>query len=321
MNRIISNLDLAVSELSKGHLLAIPTETVYGLAADATNEEAVKKIFLTKARPINHPLIMHIGRDWNIEQWVTDIPSYAKKLMQLFWPGPLTLIFNLKTNSVISDVVTGGQCTIAIRCPSHRLTLELLNQLGKPIVAPSANPFGKVSPTTAEHVLHDFPKHSFYIVDGGRCEIGIESTIIDATNPHHCQILRDGLIDKARLNALKGDIICLENTKTIRAPGQLKTHYQPHKPAIYLNDIKNIHQLTHCLSNAFLLHFSTVDVVNKELHYQFPPSVKHSAYEFYHRLRSADESKADLIIIEMPPDSFEWKALRDKIIKASAPAE
>ncbi|WP_133129409.1 L-threonylcarbamoyladenylate synthase [Legionella yabuuchiae] len=317
MNRIISNLDIAVDELFKGHLLAIPTETVYGLAADATNSEAVKSVFSTKSRPINHPLIMHIGEGWEIEQWVSQVPHYAKKLMELFWPGPLTLIFDLNPDSKISEFVTGGQKTIAIRCPDHPLTLKLLDQFGKPMVAPSANPFGKVSPTNPEHVLKDFPNHSFYILDGGRCELGIESTILDATQNERCQIVREGLLNVDHLSEFKHYLVPFRNTKRFRAPGHLNTHYQPQKPAFYINKINTINSIVGLYPNCFLLHFSTLDCSINGLHYQFSSSVKDSAYEFYHSLRIADESKADTIILELPPELPEWKALRDKILKAS----
>lgn len=317
MNRLISNIDVAVDKLSRGHLLAIPTETVYGLAADATNSEAVQNVFSTKSRPINHPLIMHIGEGWEVENWVSQVPHYAKELMDLFWPGPLTLIFNLKRNSMISELVTGGQNTIAIRCPDHPLTLELLDRFGKPIVAPSANPFGKVSPTSPEHVLKDFPNHSFSILDGGRCELGIESTILDATHNEYCQIVREGLLNILHLSEFKKYIIPFRNTKHLRAPGNLKTHYQPQKPAFYINEINKIDSIDDLFHNCFFLHFSNLNYSINGLHYQFSSSVKNSAYEFYHRLRIADESKTDTIIIELPPDSEEWKALRDKIIKAS----
>ncbi len=161
MGRISNDLDRIVNELLLGNLVSLPTETVYGLAADATNEVAVEKIFKVKKRPLNHPLIMHVAPDWDLSQWVERIPEYACNLIKSFWPGPLTFVFKLKEKTNISRLATGTQGTIAIRSPDHPLALEILRKLDRPIVAPSANPFGKVSPTEAKHVMQDFPEDSF----------------------------------------------------------------------------------------------------------------------------------------------------------------
>lgn len=171
MTTITTNVNLALERLEQGDVVAIPTETVYGLAADATNETAIKKIFSIKRRPLNHPLIMHVCHDWDLSQWVTDIPEYAQQMILAFWPGPLTLVLNSKEKAV-SPLVNGGQNSIAIRAPQHDLTQQILRQLNRPLVAPSANPFGQVSPTTALHVATSFPNEDFLILDGGRCGRG-----------------------------------------------------------------------------------------------------------------------------------------------------
>lgn len=316
MTRIIAEIDLAIKALKEGDLVAIPTETVYGLAADATNTIAVNSIFTTKSRPKDHPLIMHVGLDWDISQWVSHVPDYAKQLMQLFWPGPLTLIFPKKPNTAVSPSVTGGQDTIAIRCPNHPLTLKLLDKLGKPIVAPSANPFGRVSPTTARHVLQDFPNHDFYILDGGRAQVGLESTIIDATHPDHFQILREGVINKTHLVQMQERFVQTQKNSSIKAPGHMKKHYQPGKPALIIDDITTMDELKQQYPNFYLLHFTPIKVEQNQLTFQFSPSLEQAAFEFYYQLRYADESKAEAIFIELPPNTFEWKALRDRIIKA-----
>ena len=170
MPTITTNIDLVLEHLKQGEVVAIPTETVYGLAADATNESAIKKIFSIKKRPLNHPLIMHVCHDWDLNQWVNNVPVYAQHMILAFWPGPLTLVFNSKKDAVHS-LVNGGQNSIAIRAPSHPLTEQLLRRLNRPIVAPSANPFGQISPTTALHVAQSFPDEHFLILDGGRCPL------------------------------------------------------------------------------------------------------------------------------------------------------
>ncbi len=156
MPTITTSINLALEDLEKGDVVAIPTETVYGLAADATNETAIKKIFSIKKRPLNHPLIMHVCHDWDLSQWVTDVPEYAQQMILAFWPGPLTLVLNSK-KCAVNSLVNAGQNSIAIRAPNHNLTEQLLRRLNRPLVTPSANPFGQISPTTASHVAQSFP--------------------------------------------------------------------------------------------------------------------------------------------------------------------
>ena len=227
MTTITTNVNLALERLKQGDVVAIPTETVYGLAADATNETAIKKIFSIKMRPLNHPLIMHVCHDWDLHQWVTDIPEYAQHMIRSFWPGPLTLVFNTKEKAV-NSLVNGGQNTIAIRSPKHDLTQQLLRKLNRPLVAPSANPFGQISPTTALHVAASFPNEDFLILDGGRCDVGIESSIIQATHHNRYSVLRPGMIDlktiERRFSAERPI-----NQSTPRVSGQLDSHYKPKK--------------------------------------------------------------------------------------------
>ncbi|OGV50538.1 MAG: threonylcarbamoyl-AMP synthase, partial [Legionellales bacterium RIFCSPHIGHO2_12_FULL_42_9] len=196
MSIITTDIIAVKNQLDIGEIVAIPTETVYGLAANANNAIAIDKIYCLKQRPYNHPLIMHIASGWDLDQWATAIPSYVYNLIDNFWPGPLTLVLPSRKEN-ICDLITGGQPTIAIRCPGHSLTQQLLHQLGYPLVAPSANPFGKISPTTAAHVQISFHESNLMILDGGRCKLGIESTIIDATRFDSYQILRHGSIDAA----------------------------------------------------------------------------------------------------------------------------
>ncbi|KTD17370.1 L-threonylcarbamoyladenylate synthase [Legionella jordanis] len=319
MSLITTDIELALDYLNRGEIVAIPTETVYGLAADATNEEAIRKIFLMKNRPLNHPLIMHVAETWNLEQWVSFIPDYAHILMQHFWPGPLTLVMKCKPQAV-SSCITGGQNTVALRCPQHPTAQNLLKRLGVPLVAPSANPFGKVSPTTAQHVKESFPDQNLLILDGGRCEVGIESTIVAATAVNHYQILRHGTIDEQTIQQLlphihEGD------AGAIRAPGKLLSHYQPEKPLYCFPDQKSLQQF--CEENklpVYIISFAEPKEFKShpgDLFYQFPLSPEKAAFELYYQLRQADHSHAFCIAIELPPDNPEWLAVRERILKAS----
>lgn len=319
MNRIITDIDLAIQALSQGEVLAVPTETVYGLAANAEDPEAIKTIFLTKGRPLTHPLIMHIGEGWDLRTWVEDIPDYAHQLMEEFWPGPLTMVFRLKKEANISPLITGGQHTIAIRCPAHPLTLRLLNQWRHPIVAPSANPFGKISPTSATHVLNDFPEASFKILDGGVCTVGIESTIIDATHEAYFRILRPGIIGEIELShyaALESGL----KQSTMKVSGNLKHHYQPTKPLYYMDSetAKVIQEHPRLCQTHYVLYFSK-GWEHAGLSYQFQNNPKDTAHELYAQLRMADQSAAEAILIELPPKTAGWEGLIDRIQKAGEP--
>lgn len=312
MSTITTNLDLALSQLQQGEIVAIPTETVYGLAANAENEQAIRKIYAMKKRPLNHPLIMHVLDSWDLSQWVSDIPDYAKQLMELFWPGPLTLVLPCKKGQV-NQLVTGGQDTVALRCPKHPLAQSLLEKLGFPLVAPSANPFGKISPTTAEHVKHSFKEEDLLILDGGRCQVGIESTIIAATNPKNYEILRHGLIEESLINAHLA-ARPFKNSAEIRVPGKLESHYQPEKPLFCFADIKEIKAFAAEKKGVYVLSFAEMPI--NDLYYRFPASPEQTAFELYYQLRAADQSNASCIAIELPPDEKQWQGLRERILKA-----
>ena len=318
MSYITSDVNRVIERLSRGDIAAIPTETVYGLAADAFSDSAIKKIFSTKKRPINHPLIMHIAPQWDLTQWVSYIPDYAYALMESFWPGPLTLILPIKPGA-INPLVTGGQTTIAIRAPNHDLAHELLLKFGKPLVAPSANPFGKISPTTARHVQQAFPTDDFLILDGGRCRVGVESTIISALDYLTYEIARPGIIDEEKIavtTSRKGR----SPTKNTRVPGGLSTHYQPEKKLYYVDDIgQAISWLDTVKALPYVLTFSQNYLGPYVSLYEFPKSSEDAAYELYYRLRLADQSDADFILIELPPKGDVWLVIREKIVKAGRP--
>ena len=315
MSCITSDVNLVLERLSMGDIAAIPTETVYGLAADAFSDSAIKKVFSTKKRPIDHPLIMHIAPEWDLTQWVSHIPDYAYALMESFWPGPLTLILPIKLGA-INPLITGGQTSIAIRAPNHAVAQELLLKFKKPLVAPSANPFGKISPTTAHHVRHGFPTNDFLILDGGRCSVGVESTIVCALGPLTYAIVRPGIIDEEKIAAttsLKG----LSLVKNARVPGGLSSHYQPEKKLYYLDDIGQASSwLDKAKALPYVLTFSKNYRGPYASLYEFPDSSEDAAYELYYRLRIADQSEADFILIELPPKGQAWFVIRERILKA-----
>lgn len=317
MSHITNDIDMIINQLLSGNVAALPTETVYGLAADATNSEAVEKIFKIKKRPINHPLIMHVAPDWNLTEWIETIPEYANNLMKAFWPGPLTFVFRLKKEANISRLVTGNQHTIAIRSPAHPLTLEILNKLNRPLVAPSANPFGKVSPTEAQHVMQDFPDHAFFILEGGYCDVGIESTILNCVDKDSCHILRPGTISQSDIQGFCDVLQCTEVTSTMRVSGNLKSHYQPKKPLYYVNseDLAYLQENLSWLDQVDVLSFS-LPLDKMAASYCFSTNPKTAAKEFYRQLRNADRSNNHLILIELPPRKPEWSALTERIKKA-----
>ena len=218
-----SEIDECVKALRAGSVIGIPTETVYGLAAIATNSSAINLVFTTKERPTSHPLILHIADVSMLDDWATNISSEARALCKKFWPGPLTLILH-KSDKVLTEV-TGGRDTVAIRCPNHSVTTKLLKKLNDAVVAPSANKFGKVSPTTAQHVVNDLGSDISIVLDGGDCSIGLESTIIDCTTTPP-QLLRTGAITAEQI-LRECNITVVAASGESRAPGMLEKHYAP----------------------------------------------------------------------------------------------
>lgn len=225
--------------LKNGELVAFPTETVYGLGAIASNEEAVKNVYKVKGRPSDNPLIVHVAST-KIDEWVADVPKVARKLMERFWPGPLTLIFNTKPN-VFPSVVTGGQETVAMRMPNQKLALQLIKEAGFPIVGPSANTSGKPSPTTAQHVSHDFFGKIAGIVADGETQIGVESTVLDLTDPRGLIILRPGAVTRDELQIVTDQKVWMseeftesDTSKAPKAPGMKYVHYSPSQPVVLM---------------------------------------------------------------------------------------
>ena len=304
----------AVAILRGGGLLAIPTETVYGLAADARNPEAVARIFALKGRPSDHPLIVHIASPDAIEAWASTIPESATQLATHFWPGPLTLI--LKKRSDVPDAVTGGQETVGLRSPDHPLTLSLLRAFGGGLAAPSANRFGRISPTSASHVRDEFGENAPPILDGGPCPVGIESTIVDLSQSPP-RILREGHIRREQLLPFLPDLQSGLITASPRVSGSLDAHYAPRTPMRMLERrllIEAAADEPHCV----LLALDALPAKTQGI--SLPAQPEAYAHGLYAALRELDSRNAACILIEQPPSGPDWLAVNDRIKRALAGA-
>jgi len=316
---IISNptqteIKKAAKALKDGHLVAFPTETVYGLGADATNEKAVSRIYSVKGRPINHPLIVHISSINLLEKWAIDIPEYAIKLARDFWPGPMTLI--VKRSELAKDFITGSQENVGVRVPADPIALELISEFkklgGLGIAAPSANRFGAVSPTTATDVSEDLQTYlnsDDLIINGGQCSVGLESTIIDCTTSLPI-ILRPGAITEEMINnSIKIDGIKSIEKSTSRVSGSLESHYSP-KAAVFIDLPPNP-------GDGFIAmnHFPTPSGV---IRLASPTSIEHYAKVFYNALRLGDKKGLKRINVIPPEGSGLAKAIRDRLSKAAS---
>ena len=332
----------AVQTLRNGGLVAFPTETVYGLGADARNPEAIKKIFTVKGRPSNHPLIVHLAApdkfdqtqvDWVpvLAPWARDLSENALKLMNTFWPGPLTLVFK-KDKSVLSDL-TGGQDTVAIRAPAHLVAQELLRKFKGGVVAPSANRFGRVSPTSAADVRSEFEGElGLMVLDGGDCEVGIESTIIDLSSGDHAVLLRPGLITPKAIFAKTGIKIyqvgeVLKDLDSLpRVSGNLKAHYAPttplrlYAPGRVLDTLSEFPDTTSRVavavwdseSSLVLEDHPSIDVEEIIVSSDAATFASH----LYRTLRDLDQQGWDLILFPEPPTGEEWDGVRDRLQRA-----
>jgi len=304
----------AIELLKKKEIVAIPTETVYGLAADATSDEAVGKIFKAKGRPSDNPLIVHIGKISQVGLLASDACKKSKKLMENFWPGPLTVI--LHSNGKVSDLVTAGLSTVGIRMPCHKLALELLQKSGIPLAAPSANISGKPSPTTANHVINDMDGKIPGVVDGGICSIGLESTVIDMTaNPP--VILRPGGISKSQIEAVIGKVLISDgNSGKPKSPGMKYAHYSPDAEVYIVEGSKGYWDK---LTSRFGLQNKTVGILaNAVENKEYPGSVAiktmgMAGQSLYAALREFDDEGIDIVLCEASSD----EAVMNRLMKAS----
>jgi len=309
-------INKAIFLLKKGELVAFPTETVYGLGADASNPKAVKKIFKAKGRPADHPVIVHLYSEKQLNDWVSFIPSAAKKLIKQYWPGPLTLIF--KANKNVSSIITGGQDTIGIRMPSHPVARKLLKAFGGAIAAPSANRFGRISPTKSAHVKEELGKKVSLILEGGNCKVGIESTIIDVTTTPF-RLLRPGILTPEEIFKKTDIKIVISRGKAPRVSGNLASHYAPKTP-VELVEFKTPEKTqSRDRQGAFaVMSFChKPQNFNKGLWIRMPSDPTRYAKRLYATLRKLDSANVKKIFIEKPPKSPEWAAIRDRLTRAA----
>jgi L-threonylcarbamoyladenylate synthase len=294
----VNDVERALAVLRAGGLVAIPTETVYGLAADASNPEAVRRVFEVKGRPANHPLIVHIAGAEQLAEWAATIPASAAVLADACWPGPLTLL--VQCGARVIDEVTGGLPTVGIRVPAHPLTLQLLSEFGGGLAAPSANRFGRVSPTTAAHVRADLGDDVDFVLDGGPCPIGVESTIVDCTADPP-QVLRPGGISEEEIGALL-DTTLGDSAGPSRAPGMLASHYAPRARVLLVDSIAEA-------QSAATRHPAAEILADDDL--------VHYAHTLFSRLREADDRGVPTVIAVLPPAVGLGHAIRDRLTKAA----
>jgi L-threonylcarbamoyladenylate synthase len=317
MSIISKDISKAVTILNNEELVAIPTETVYGLAGNIYSEKAIKAIFETKKRPRFNPLIVHIPSKDHLNEIVESIPEKAKLLAETFWPGPITLV--LKKQSIIPDIITAGKDTVAVRVPNHPTTIELLNQLEFPLAAPSANPFNRISPTTAEHVEGYFKNKIKMVLDGGACKKGIESTIIGFENDEPI-IYRLGSTSIEAIEAVVGKID-IKNKKDIapEAPGMLERHYAP-KTKTILTDNLNKAIKAHTGKRIGVLAYSDIiddDVIDFKIVLSEDNNLQEAASKLYDALHQLDQQNLDIIIAEQLPDYGLGKSINDRLLRAT----
>jgi len=308
-----NEIKYAAIALKEGKLVAFPTETVYGLGADATNERAVHRIFSVKNRPTNHPLIVHISSMNYLDKWAIDIPGYAMKLAREFWPGPMTLI--LKRSNLAKNFITGGQNCVGIRVPANLIALKLLahfEQLGgEGVAAPSANRFGAVSPTTAESVSHELKSYlslDDLILDGGHSEIGIESTIIECLSESP-NILRPGFISKETVESVSGVMHLRSTESSVKVPGLMFSHYAPLAKVILDSNASP--------GDGFLAMLD-IDTPLGAIRLGSPATIEHYAKILYSALRMADKKRLSRVVVIQPSGPGLALAIRDRLSKAAA---
>jgi L-threonylcarbamoyladenylate synthase len=314
MAEIGKDINKAKVLLQEGKLVAIPTETVYGLAANALNVSAVSRIFEVKKRPYFDPLIVHIRDIGAATLYAENVPAAAVALAEKFWPGPLTLL--VKKKLIVPDLTTSGLDTVALRCPDHPLTTELLRQLDFPLAAPSANPFGYVSPTKASHVSEQLGSEIDYILDGGDCEVGIESTIVGFENNSPVVFRIGGLSIEMIEDVVGPTVVRDHSTSDPKAPGQLKSHYAPHVRVV-IGDLEQLLQQFNPHSTGLL---SFRKDFNSPYQFVLSPSgsLKEAAQNLFTALRGFDKMPIDVILAELVPDTGLGKAINDRLKRAAA---
>jgi len=312
------NIDIAATLLLKGEAVAIPTETVYGLAANAMNESAVAKVYAIKNRPSFDPLIIHLPSFDKVLPYVLEVPEILHQLAEAFMPGPLTLL--LKKSSLVPDIVTAGSPFVAVRVPAHPVTLALLGQLDFPLAAPSANPFGYISPTTAQHVADQLGDRIYYILDGGPCEVGLESTIVGLNEYATVEVLRKGGLSVEEIQKVAGEVIVRDiSTSNPVAPGLLTSHYAPSVPLI----IGNIHErLTDCdperTGIIAFRNFVPGIPTRHQVVLSHSGNYTDAARNLFAGMRYLDTCSLDVIYAELLPEVHLGFAINDRLRRAAA---
>lgn len=315
---ITSDITKAVTALASGKLCAIPTETVYGLAANALDESAVARVFVAKERPTDHPLIVHVATAADVTEWITELPKWASDLTTAVWPGPLTIVG--PRTEIASNAITGNQDTVAVRVPSHPIAQELLNQLKnigvKGLVAPSANRFGHVSPTSAAHVLADLGEylnaHGDLILDGGDCQVGVESTIVLATGSQPV-ILRPGAVTAADIKRITGVEVSKATINAPRVSGALDSHYSPTAQVILVTDAAELE----LESKSGFLALAQIPTPAGMVRLAAPATIEDFAHELYSCLRAGDDLKLKTIYVVPPTGDGLAQAINDRLQRAA----
>lgn len=315
---ITNDISQAVTALAAGKLCAIPTETVYGLAANALDESAVARVFAAKERPADHPLIVHVASASDVSEWITELPQWAVDLTTAGWPGPLTIVG--PRTALASNSVTGNQDTVAVRVPSHPIAQELLQHLKaqgvKGVVAPSANRFGHVSPTSAAHVSADLGEYldtnGDLILDGGDCQVGVESTIVLATGSQPI-ILRPGAVTAADIKRITGVEVSDETTNIPRVSGALDSHYSPTAQVILITDTSDVE----LENNAGFLALAQTPTPTGLTRLATPATVEDFAHELYGSLRAGDDLKLKTIYVVPPTGDGLAQAINDRLNRAA----
>ena len=314
-----ATLDDALAALRRGEPIGLPTETVYGLAADAHDPAAIRRIYELKGRPSDHPLIVHVADAVTASRWAGDWPEAAEALADAFWPGPLTLILPRAAN--VPDEVTGGQDTVGLRVPAHPVAQALLRAFEGGVAAPSANRFGRLSPTTAAHVREEFGDAVAVILDGGECEIGLESTIVDLSTDTP-RILRPGKISRPEIEAVIGPVAEGKDGDGPRASGTLASHYAPRASVEVLARaplVARHHELAKRGQKvAALLRGQPFKDIDGEV---LPTDLAGYGHALYAALRRLDARGFDVLLAELPPHTAAWAAVNDRLKRAAAPRD
>ncbi|WP_235619163.1 L-threonylcarbamoyladenylate synthase [Embleya scabrispora] len=311
----------AVAVLRDGGLVALPTETVYGLGADAENPAAVARIFTAKGRPPDHPLIVHLAGAERLADWVAEVPETARLLAEHFWPGPLTLV--LRRGRRVSPEATGGLETVAVRVPDHPVALALLSAFGGGIAAPSANRFGSVSPTTADHVRAELGDAVDFVLDGGPCDVGVESTIVDATGDVP-SILRPGGVTREDLEAVLGYSLAVDATGRVPVPGRHPSHYAPRAHVVLVDPERVVPEAELAQESGrrvgVLLPTAYADTpVKAHAVTAVPESLIAYARELYAMLREFDRLECDLVVASLPAENGLGLAIANRLRRAAGP--